>query len=70
MRYCPRDKRPVLDEHGNPDYSRFFCRPECSKEDRREKLAAKRAKVRAGIEHLIQAELKRRCNKCPNKESQ
>ena len=60
--------KPLIDlKTGKPRYDCNTCGPECLKTDRQEKLAAKRAKLRAEIERRIKAELKRRCKNCPSR---
>lgn len=45
-RYCVRCKVELLKKNGQPDLRRFFCSPECKREDQVEKLHARRARQR------------------------
>jgi len=66
MRKCTHCIQPLVDpKTGEPRYDAHTCGDDCAKLDRKEKLAAKRARERAKIERRVQAELRRCCKKCP-----
>jgi hypothetical protein len=68
MRHCLHCTKPLVDaKTGRALYDRYTCSEACLGEDRREKLAAKRAKLRAENERRVEAELKRRCKRCPSR---
>ena len=65
MRHCLQCTKDLVDDNGNPRYDITLCGADCTKKDRREKVAAKRAKLRAEILRLVTNELKRRSKKQP-----
>jgi hypothetical protein len=65
MRHCLQCTKPLVDEKGKPIYNKTL-HDECAKRDRREKLAAKRAKLKTELMRRVARELNRRCKKCPS----
>ncbi len=49
-RICGREDcgKRLVGKNGSPDFRKHFCSAECSRADRREKMQAKRAKLKTG----------------------
>lgn len=69
MRHCLQCTEPLVDESGNPRYDITLCGKVCTKKDRREKVAAKRARLRGEIMRRVENEIKRLFKKGPSKEA-
>ena len=61
MMHCVQCCKPLVDpKTGDPLHDRIICGKVCKTKDHREKIAAKRRKLRAEVERRVRAELKRR----------
>jgi hypothetical protein len=65
MRFCGHCTKPLTNEKGEPDYSRYFCTPDtCGKADRAERMASKRARLKGDLERRIQRAIRAHCKSC------
>ena len=65
MRHCGHCTKELLTAGGEPDYSRYFCSPDtCGKADRAERIASKRARVKAEMDRRIERAIRAHCKAC------